>query len=127
MLMLKNLIAGSLCVLLASCVTADPEQIGPYPSDFKETVANHIWQTFFDPYSIRDAKISYPKQGHLFFSQGWVVCTRMNAKNRMGGYVGLTTTAYLLNRGAVINSINNQDFCNSMNYFDWDVAKYKTK
>jgi len=77
---------GMLLILTTGCaVTANPQAIGPFPDGYKEVIKAHILRTFYDPYSIRSALLSYPTEGHLFFRQGWIVCFQANAKNRMGG------------------------------------------
>jgi len=101
---------------LSGCVTLDPEAIGPYPSGWKKIVISYAKDTFYDPGSIRDAEISSPQTGHLFFQQGWIVCLKANAKNRMGGYAGRQTTALLLNNGHVVNTMQGAPLCNQTAY-----------
>lgn len=111
-----------LVLALTSCVTPDRAAIGPYPRDFKQIISKHIRETFYDPYSIRDAEITFPREGHLFFKQGWIVCTKLNAKNRYGGYVGLTTTAYLIHNNQVFNSMENATMCSELNFTKWELS-----
>jgi hypothetical protein len=111
-----------LAVLISGCaVTPNPEAIGPYPSDYKETIKAHVLRTYFDPYSVRSASVSQPIQGHLFFQQGWIACLEANAKNRMGGYIGVQRTAYLLNRGSVVQTMEKAPLCNNpqVNFSPW--------
>jgi len=119
----KNLLgAALLSVLISGCaVTPNPEAIGPYPSDYREIIKSHVLRTFFDPYSIRSASVSQPIQGHLLFQQGWIVCLEANAKNRMGAYIGVQRTAYLLNRGSVVQTMNKAPLCNNpqVNFAPW--------
>ena len=108
--------------LLAGCtVTPNPDAIGPYPADYKQTLKAHVLRTYFDPYSIRSVSVSEPIQGHLFFQQGWIVCLEANAKNKMGGYIGLQRTAYLINRDNVTQKMKNSPLCNDtkMIYSPW--------
>lgn len=114
--------AVALVIFISGCaVKPNPEAIGPYPSDYKEIIKSHVLKTYFDPYSIRSASISQPIQGHLFFEQGWIVCLEANSKNRMGGYIGVQQTAYLLNRGSVIQSMEKASMCNSpkVSFLPW--------
>lgn len=39
--------------------------------------------------------MSRPVPGRMMLQSGWIVCFQTNAKNRMGGYVGLKQTAFL--------------------------------
>jgi len=95
----------AILIAVSACsVTPDPQKIGPYPDDYRAIIKAHIHKTYFDPYSIRDASVSDPQQGYIYFQQGWIVCVQDNAKNRLGGYVGLTTTAYLINHGEIVDS-----------------------
>jgi hypothetical protein len=99
---------------LTGCtVTPDQAAIGPYPTNYEQLVKEQVRQSFFDPYSIRDSRLSAPQQGHMFMQQGWIVCLEANAKNRMGGYTGLKRTAYLINGERIVNSWTDAPFCNS--------------
>lgn len=77
--------------------------------------------TFYDPYSIRSVSVSTPIEGHIFFQRGWITCLKANAKNRMGGYTGLQSTAYLIHQGEVINVQENSDLCEESQviYYPW--------
>ena len=119
----RNLLtAGVFAALVSGCaVTPNPEAIGPYPQDYKEILKTHILRTYFDPYSLRSVSVSQPIQGHLYFQQGWIVCLEVNAKNRMGGYIGLQRTAYLLNRGTVVQTMEEAQLCDNVqvSYSPW--------
>jgi hypothetical protein len=110
-----------LSLLTAYAVTPNPEAIGPYPADYRQIVKKHLQRTLFDPYSVRSASIAAPEQGHLYFRQGWLVCVELNAKNRMGGYVGLQRTAYLINRGGISHTMDTAPVCNAADlvYAPW--------
>ena len=100
------------CLLLSGCAaTWTQEGAGPYPDNYKEVVANHIKQTYFDPYSLKDVQISEPTPGVLAMAQGYNVCLQANAKNRMGGYTGLKRNSYLINNQRVIFTINDDLRC----------------
>ena len=89
-----------------------PEAVGPYPSDYKRIIADHIRQSYYDPYSLRDVRITTPKiGGNRMGISGWGVCVEANAKNRMGAYVGLTRTTYVINRGKVIYASELEENC----------------
>ena len=100
--------------LLSSCAAKfDANQAGPYPDNYKEIIAEHIKQTHYDPYSMRDVYISRPHPGTFALAQWYYVCVQKNAKNRMGGYVGLRREAYLININGVI--LNFDDYPNCRN------------
>lgn len=106
-------------ILNGCAVTPNPEAIGPYPLEYKDILKTYILRTYYDPYSIRSASVSLPMEGQIFFQQGYVVCLEANAKNRMGGYVGLKRTAYLINRGAVVQTMENLPWCEKASLFPW--------
>lgn len=65
------------------------------PTDYRQQIVKQVRTTFFDPYSIRDAEISEPFPNKSVIA----VCIKMNAKNRMGGYIGIKPTAYYFKNG----------------------------
>jgi hypothetical protein len=99
----------------AGCATTPPQASEPPPANYREIIARHVRESFLDPYSIRDASIAPPKPGQLSRSdaiaveQGYIVCFRANAKNRVGGYTGMKTTAFLVRGGAVVTSHTGDD------------------
>lgn len=108
----------AICLLAGACTAPpasfDKELAGPAPTNYKATIAAYIKRTYFDPYSLRDVKISTPSQGRVTITQGvlripvsdqqgWFVCVELNAKNRMGGYVGLTDKGFLLRNETIID------------------------
>jgi len=105
---------------LAGCSTAGaPPTTGTTapPVAYRTAVAASIKATFVDPYSIRDATISAPLYAGAVFDgvtpiprKGWIVCTRANAKNRMGGYIGQSLTVFLFKGETVDISIGGPDF-----------------
>ena len=119
---MRFLVALAPLLLVSACAVApNQDEIGPYPSEYRDIIKKHLQRTLFDPYSVRSASISLPTQGHLLFRQGWIVCVEMNAKNRMGGYVGIQRTAYLLNRGAIAQEMDMAPLCdgNQLAYNKW--------
>lgn len=91
-------------LLLARC-TPPPDvnagNAGPYPANYKDLMADYIKTTFFDPYSLRDVKLSKPFPSRTGWGVGWAVCLTLNAKNRMGGYTGLSTDYYEIDGSTV--------------------------
>ena len=96
---------------MACAVTMDPAAIGPHPTNYRAAVKRYIEKTFFDPYSLRSVRLSIPREGHIFFQQGWIVCLEANAKNRFGAYTGLRRTALLIRNDEVIGSSSGERLC----------------
>ena len=116
------LFLASIAILLQGCaVTPDLRQIGPYPANYKSIIKDYAEKAFFDPYTMRSVSLSSPVEGHLFFQQGWITCLRANAKNRMGGYTGLKSTAILINNGRVVQTMSEAPLCNDprIQYEPW--------
>lgn len=110
-------LAGALAA--AGCVPKDPEKIGPKPKAYRAAIAEQIKQQFFDPYSLRDVSISEPAEGYIAMQQGWVVCVRANGKNRMGAYIGMKDTAFLINNERVIGSDPDFPACSRLSFSPW--------
>lgn len=90
-------------MFLTGCAARISEvEAGPRPHNYKATLKAYIVQTFFDPYSMRSVAISEPVPGRMVFQEGWIVCLQANAKNRMGGYVGVQRTAYLFQGDQIV-------------------------
>ena len=90
----------------------------PPPAGYREQVTARVKKSFFDPYSIRDAALSQPFVQNAAFDgitpiphRGWMVCVRANAKNRMGGYIGLKETGYMFKGGQIVDADFNPPFC----------------
>jgi len=71
---------------------------------------------FMTPILCEMYQISQPIQGHILSQQGWIVCFEANAKNRMGGYVGIQRGAYLINRDSVVQTWANAPLCNDTRF-----------
>ena len=108
------LVACLTLAVLAGCASLDQpnESLGPFPDDYKTTVREHVLRSFFDPYSIRDASISEPVWSRKGEPNGWLVCLEANAKNRMGGYTGLSRTAYYVRIGGHLVGSETGDYGN---------------
>ena len=108
---IASLVAAGLVV---GCASLDQpnEFLGPYPYDYKSTIREHALRSFFDPYSIRDAAISEPVRSHTGEPNGWLVCLEANAKNRMGGYTGLSRTAYYVRAEGQVVGTETGDYGN---------------
>lgn len=56
--------------------------------DQKNTILRIVIDSFIDPYSIRDAELSYAVPVARADGTAHFVCLMANAKNRLGGYTG---------------------------------------
>lgn len=102
----------------AQLATAD---YGPFPSDYETIVKNYYSKSLFDPYSAVYEFAGPPKQGWAAVPRGsgalgelvrgyepvfgWEVQGRINAKNRLGGYVGGRPFILLIRDGRVIKAV----------------------
>ena len=75
---------------------------GPYPDNYQEIIKNHFHFKLFDPYSAQytfgKPIKRYVRGGEIF---GWAVCGTINAKNRMGGYVGAQQFWVIISHGKI--------------------------
>jgi len=83
------------------------------PSNVRSLIKNHLNNTLFDPYSVRDLKISSPKTIVLKkdvsgLSKGQrvtFVSVSYNAKNRLGAYTGKKNYSYIFRGQRLIGVI----------------------
>lgn len=92
---------GALCVaVLCGCEgvrSLETSAVRPaIQQHWKQIVLAHYRETLFDPYSVRDALVADPFWSAGIIDSGWAICSRFNAKNRMGAYTGIETRAVLL-------------------------------
>ncbi len=100
--------AGAL--LVAGCTVTNPTTpevtaaaIGAAPTNYVDQIIADVKTSYFDPYSIRSAERTAPfPTEHVTAGHYWVVCVRANARNRMGGYVGIKTEAYGFRNGVFV-------------------------
>ena len=104
-----------LLLLFAGCASMPTKEeiatadYGPEPKNPREIVLNFIDQTFKDPHSVIDLKISTPEKFYhgsapLFGMEkafGWVIAFECNAKNSYGGYTGRETFYLFVTKGKV--------------------------
>ncbi len=82
---------------------------GQYPSNYEELVKAEAAQTLFDPYSAYFYFLGSPQKGYVQLPplrggklfHGWSGFVEINAKNRMGAYVGKTKFRYVILNGRV--------------------------
>jgi hypothetical protein len=117
----------------ASVWQPTPEELakadyGRYPDDYQEIITNYMSKSLFDPYSAVYDDWRGPSKGYVSSISGvyygYRVCVDINAKNRMGAYVGSSTNLFVINKGRVIKREEVDSFktglvnlCNS-NYDD---------
>jgi hypothetical protein len=120
--MIRILLLAFVLTGCSATASAPPPSAEPAPSQeiIRQAIRSHVRASFFDPYSIRDAQISPATwQGALQLGsgEGWTVCLRANAKNRLGGYTGLRDTAMTIRGGKVVASLDDaQYFCRDAAY-----------
>lgn len=97
-------------LVLAACTPPTQEEInaayyGPQPSDPIGIAEQWVGDRLIDPYSARyehrgiTQGVLYDIRGDYF---GWVQCGTVNARNRMGAYVGRTTYVVVIVDNRVI-------------------------
>ena len=123
---MKKTLAATCLVSLAGCMEVQPVatsevNVAP-PSNARAAALGYARQSFFDPYSVRDASISQPfviPYGLAGQSQAWVVCVRANAKNRFGAYAGVQETLVVFDGDTVDATRSGRDVasaCRSAQY-----------
>lgn len=80
----------------------------PASKSIKSQIVQDARNLLLDPYSVRDAEISYVAT----FSDGTQgVCVRANTKNALGGYVGRRSMAITIRNGRLASSVVNHPLC----------------
>jgi hypothetical protein len=113
---LISLTAAFLICSISACATMPTqEQIanadyGPYPDNYQEIIKTYMENLLFDPYSAVYSNWQGPAQGYsggrlIQTAYGYRVCVDINAKNRMGGYVGKKRQYFLINNGRVVQDL----------------------
>jgi hypothetical protein len=103
---------------LSSCMTA--EQVDkvvsaakPADQNLKALIVRDARDYLADPYSVRDAEISYVVTNPTTKNRN--VCVKANAKNAFGGYTGRQTLGIGERDGRLIGNIPNAPFCSLPN------------
>lgn len=101
------LLVVSGCATVPTSTQLASADYGSYPNNYQEIVTNYYSQILFDPYSAHYRWIKEPYSGYFSafgqFKFGYIVHVGINAKNRMGGYVGEQQEALLIKNGVVID------------------------
>lgn len=120
--MLRVVLVAAAAALVGACNQTTGQSAAtasePAPANYRDQVTARVKRSFVDPYSIRDAAISRPFVQSAAFDgvtpiphSGWMVCIKANAKNRMGGYTGLTETGYMFKAGMIVDTDFKGHFC----------------
>lgn len=118
---MKLLISCFLSALLVGCATevtqSDLRSANygqqQYEKNTTSTINSYLSKTLIDPDSLR-LRCNQPRKGWIRDSDyeppsfGYVVLCGVNAKNRMGGYVGEEIYAFLFRNDRLIDVINKQ-------------------
>ena len=106
--------------LLSGCSTPSKSiqltdsDYGPYPNNYELIVKDHFEMRLFDPFSAQYKFSKPPSNGYTrkapivgggIDEVGWIVVVYVNAKNRMGGYVGWKKYTLLINYNQAIKEI----------------------
>lgn len=125
-ILLIGFATASLIYMLSACATMPTqEQIanadyGPFPGNYQEIIKSYMERLLFDPYSAVYSNWRGPAQGFsggnfVQTAYGYRVCVDINAKNRMGGYVGTKRRYFLINSDRVVQDLGElgaQQLCN---------------
>ena len=101
-------------IAVSGCVTETQKQKfyaaqRPATPAERAAILDYAKTFYFDPYSMRDVSLSDavdPKKENTV-----AFCLRANAKNRMGAYTGLKTTALLMQNGKVTKAEEESFMC----------------
>lgn len=104
-----------LSATLLGCMTVPTQEqvasadIGPKPENAQQVVKDYFARTLYDPYSaVYTFNYGPERASHtgLGTTIGWFVCGTLNAKNRLGGYVGAKPFRVVIVKGAVVEDVS---------------------
>lgn len=110
----RILVAVGAMALVAACASPPTDEqvraanTGPYPTKYEQIVKDNFATSLFDPYSAVYSFTRTPTKGYGGNPMdgariGWIVCGTVNAKNRLGGYVGAKPFVAIISNGTVIH------------------------
>lgn len=96
-----------------------PEQLsaGPYPTNYRQMILDHLSRSMYDPDSLRNfsifkephivkATFLVPRAGMNQGEKAWKVSYYCNAKNRFGGYTGNRLYSCLIRHNRLVYCSN---------------------
>lgn len=112
---MKRLIVFAVVLALAGCQSSEEvknafAKAAPAPESVKAQIVHDARDFLADPYSIRDAEISY-MQLNVRSGIYWL-CAKANAKNLMGGYSGRQAIEIWVRNGRLVGNVPNSAACN---------------
>ena len=90
---------AGLSLILVACAHNGPSadaansELNSPPTDYKREIVGAMHAYLNDPTGIRDAEIAEPALKTIGNATRYVVCVRLNAKKRGGGYAGVKDMA----------------------------------
>lgn len=80
---------------------------GPYPENYQQLIKDKMTFILLDPYSAQyhfqgKPQKMYSSQPFRDIIYGWGGIVLINAKNRLGGYVGVKPFEYIIKNGQVV-------------------------
>jgi len=113
--MIKIFLTILALAFLCSCATVptreqiDAADCGPFPSGHEEAIKAIISPRLLDPYSAMFT-FTRPKKGWNGMGSepiyGWFLCGTVNAKNRLGGYVGAQPFYAMIRNDVVVRLVH---------------------
>ena len=89
---------------------------GPATGWQKRAIIQYVRNNFKDPYSIRDAEVSfYGMQAEHSTKERTIVCVQLNARNGFGGYMGRRIGQFELGARSVRSATEDHPQCTEMN------------
>jgi hypothetical protein len=94
-------VLAGLSLVLGACAHDAPsdDAINSPPADYRREILGAMHAYLNDPTGIRDAEIAEPALKTIGNAPRYVVCVRLNAKKRGGGYAGVKDMAAVFMAG----------------------------
>lgn len=95
---------------------------GTYPEKYQEIIKDYFSITLKDPYSAVYSDWKGPTKGWISgmdgVSFGYRACVNVNAKNSLGGYVGIRQYLFVINNDTIVKSDGGY-----RGEMSWNIAK----